>query len=213
MDAMDGDHGTSLRSNAEAVSMPLLSKAAALAPAGASERTPPREATFSGPVPDARELILQDDGTLALTGGPAVRDLVPDANVGMGALELILEDERARAQAAVEGARPPRDLVLDAHGGMSIRGGEAPQIPPPLKPKFPWEPDGGSRTRQKLYRWGQRVVSGKAPAPWTHRDGATLCWLPPTLSLPFGRLLLIGGWDTDYPFPGKPLGCGSIPAA
>ena len=48
--------------------------------------------------------------------------------------------------------------------------------------------------------WSQTVVSPKA-APWTHRDGATLVWFPDAGPLGLGRLLLIGGWDTDGPWP------------
>ncbi len=50
--------------------------------------------------------------------------------------------------------------------------------------------------------WNQRVVGGVAG--WSHRDGATLCVLAS------GRLLFIGGWDTDAPWTRPPSSGGKL---
>jgi hypothetical protein len=52
-------------------------------------------------------------------------------------------------------------------------------------PAQPWDPT--------VVPWRQRVVSLDV-APWLNRDGATLC------TLASGRLLLIGGWNTEEPW-------------
>ena len=155
------------------------------------QRTRPTEVTRSELIPGAREIT----GRIELV--PSAREITGRIELVPGAREITLRDDIVPA--GTPGARPPRDLVRRPKGRMSfmeLDAGTKPKIPPDKNLEPPWDPAEAKAFIEAHFRyWVQHVVQndGNGKAPWSHRDGATLC----TLDGPGGRFLLIGGWDSS----------------